>query len=174
MDAMKGAGELLRLARESARITQSELAKRAGTRQGAISAYETGKRDPTVGTLARLIEATGFELRLDMDPPSGSGSVISGSPLGQRLLSHRAEIRAVVEAHGGSNVRVFGSVARGDDRDGSDLDLLVELPDRTGLFTIGAIARDVERLVGADVDVVPEGALRPEYREAIVAEAIAL
>jgi uncharacterized protein len=71
-------------------------------------------------------------------------------------------------------VRVFGSVARGEATVDSDLDLLVDLPQRTGIFTIGAMARDVERLVGVTTDVVPSHALRSEVRERILEASISL
>ncbi len=56
------AGDLLRMARKKARLTQAELAERAGVAQSLISAYETGRRQPTVPTLERLLDAAGFQL----------------------------------------------------------------------------------------------------------------
>jgi uncharacterized protein len=63
---MSTAGALLRQARQSARMSQQELAGRAGVTQSVISAYESGHRQPAVPTLARLIQATGHELRLGL------------------------------------------------------------------------------------------------------------
>jgi transcriptional regulator with XRE-family HTH domain len=70
-------GSLIALARRRAGMTQAELAKRAGTSQPVISAYEHGRRDPSVGTLARLIAAAGERLQIaavatpasDIEPP---------------------------------------------------------------------------------------------------------
>ncbi|WP_420639717.1 helix-turn-helix domain-containing protein [Candidatus Poriferisocius sp.] len=64
-------GELLRVARQRSGLSQAALAARAGTSQPVISAYENGRRDPTTGTLRRLIAATGnrLELRLAPTPP---------------------------------------------------------------------------------------------------------
>jgi transcriptional regulator with XRE-family HTH domain len=62
-------GDLLRTVRRRRGLSQAELARRAGTSQPVISAYEHGRRDPTVGTLRRLIEATGERLQLGADLP---------------------------------------------------------------------------------------------------------
>ncbi|MGH8994357.1 MAG: helix-turn-helix domain-containing protein [Acidimicrobiia bacterium] len=62
------AGGLLRLARMEAGISQRELASRAGVPQSMIAAYERGRREPTLPTLLRLLEAAGFELRLHLTP----------------------------------------------------------------------------------------------------------
>jgi uncharacterized protein len=62
-------GALLRAARRRQGLSQAELARRAGTSQPVISAYERGRRDPTYGTLRRLVEATGERLHLDTSPP---------------------------------------------------------------------------------------------------------
>jgi transcriptional regulator with XRE-family HTH domain len=64
------AAEVLRRARQRQGITQRELANRAGTSQPVVSAYEHGRRDPSIGTLARLVAATGERLVVDLAPPS--------------------------------------------------------------------------------------------------------
>lgn len=63
------AGDLLRLARVKAGLTQAALAARAGVAQAAISAYENGHRQPTLPTLYRLLIAAGFELRMRLEAP---------------------------------------------------------------------------------------------------------
>jgi len=60
---------LIRMARRRAGLTQAELAARAATSQAAISAYESGRRSPSVETLSRVLEAAGFELRMRLAPP---------------------------------------------------------------------------------------------------------
>ena len=60
---------LIRMARRQAGMTQSELATRAKTSQAAISAYESGRRSPSVDTLSRVLEAAGFDLRMRLAPP---------------------------------------------------------------------------------------------------------
>jgi transcriptional regulator with XRE-family HTH domain len=64
------AAGLLRLARIKAGLTQQALADRAGIDQQVVSAYETGRREPTLPTLMRLIEAAGYELRFGLEPSS--------------------------------------------------------------------------------------------------------
>lgn len=63
------AGDLLRLARAKAGLTQAALAERAGVTQTLISAYENGRRQPTLPTLLRLLDAAGLELRTRLEPP---------------------------------------------------------------------------------------------------------
>lgn len=76
--------------------------------------------------------------------------------------------------HGARNVRVFGSVARGDDRPDSDLDLLVDVePDRT-LLDVIALEQDLQELLGRRVDVLTERGLSPYLQQRILAEAASL
>ena len=89
------------------------------------------------------------------------------------IESRRAEIRALAERHGFREVRVFGSMARGDadKKELSDVDLLVTLPaGRTGL-ALGALLMDVQELLGRRVDVVTEASLHPAFRERVLREA---
>ncbi|WP_106855180.1 nucleotidyltransferase family protein [Caballeronia novacaledonica] len=88
------------------------------------------------------------------------------------LQAHREEIRRVVEAHHASNARVFGSVARGEDTDESDLDLLIDPTPRTSLLDIGAIRHELRELLGVTADVLTPGALPDRTRNAIIAGAI--
>jgi transcriptional regulator with XRE-family HTH domain len=62
------AAGLIRLARTKAGLTQAELGKRAGVDQQVISAYETGRREPTMPTLTRLLAGAGFEMRIQLAP----------------------------------------------------------------------------------------------------------
>ena len=90
------------------------------------------------------------------------------------IESHRDEIRALAERHGFRDVRVFGSMARGDVNERSDVDLLVTLPPgKTGL-ALGALLMDVQDLLRRRVDVVTEGCLHPAFRDRILKEAQAL
>ena len=87
------------------------------------------------------------------------------------IESHRAEIRALAERHGYRDVRVFGSMARGDVDERSDVDLLVTLPPgKTGL-ALGALLMDVQELLGRRVDVVTERCLHPAFRDRVLKEA---
>ncbi len=84
---------------------------------------------------------------------------------------HRSEILAIAARHGVRDVRVFGSMARGDAGEAGDVDLLVSLPpQRTGL-SLGALLMDVQELLQRRVDVVTENSLHPALRERILLEA---
>ena len=87
------------------------------------------------------------------------------------IEQHRSEIRTIAERHGLRNVRVFGSMARGDATDASDVDLLVSLPpDRTGL-ALGGMLVDVQDLLHRRVEVVTERGLHPALRQRVLTEA---
>lgn len=87
------------------------------------------------------------------------------------LTLHRAAIRAVVGAHRVRNPRVFGSVLRGMDGEGSDLDLLVDPTPETTLLDIGAIRHELLALTGVSVDVLTPDALPESIRATVLAEA---
>ena len=87
------------------------------------------------------------------------------------IEAHRREILALAERRGIRDVRVFGSMARGDADETSDVDLLVTLPPgRTGL-ALGGLLMDVQRLLRRRVEVLTERALHPALRERILREA---
>lgn len=90
------------------------------------------------------------------------------------LRINRAAIRRVVEAHRARNVRVFGSVAKGDDTDDSDLDILIDPTPETTLFDIGAIRHELRVLLGVPVDVLTPMALPDKVRESVLANAVPL
>lgn len=85
-------------------------------------------------------------------------------PTGRVVAAHLDEMREILRRHGVSNVRIFGSVARGDDQRGSDLDLLVDFAPGTGLFTIAGIQAELERILGVEVDLVPAEGLKRRIR----------
>lgn len=62
------AGNLIKLARHDARLSQRELARRAGTSQATLSAYEAGRKSPSLDTLARIVRAAGQDLRIQLAP----------------------------------------------------------------------------------------------------------
>ena len=87
------------------------------------------------------------------------------------VQNRRDEILALAKRHGIHNVRVFGSMARGDADDASDVDLLVTLsPDKTGL-ALGGLLMDVQDLLQRRVDVVTEGGPHPALRDQVLKEA---
>ncbi|MEZ2370578.1 helix-turn-helix domain-containing protein [Arthrobacter sp. Y-9] len=130
--------------REAAGLSQAELARRSGVAQPNIAAYEAGRRKPSVDMVNRLRAAT---LPLPHDA----------------LADHRTDLVDLAHHYGLVNVRVFGSVARRDDRPGSDLDLLVTRPAGMGLLTLAKFADEAGELLGIEVDVVTDGGLPDDH-----------
>ena len=92
----------------------------------------------------------------------------------QILKDKREEILRIIARHGARNAQVFGSVARGEARPESDLDLLVKLDPGRSLLDLIAIKQDLEDLLGCEVDVVTEAAISPYLREQVLREAVSL
>jgi predicted nucleotidyltransferase len=89
----------------------------------------------------------------------------------ERLRGHRKDILRLAAKHGARNVRVFGSVARDEADENSDLDLLVDMePDRT-LLDLGGLQYDLEQLLGRKVDVLTEGGIYWLLKRRILKEA---
>ena len=164
-------GALVRLARLRAGLTQAELARRAATSQPAVARYESGVASPSVATLERLLRAAGERLELGSSPARPTN--LAG-PLSVRLRSRRTEVLDAARRAGARDVRVFGSVARGDEGPTSDIDLLVDYDPSAGLAPIIELADDLSRLLDAKVEVSPVAILKPSVRRTALAEAIAL
>lgn len=139
-----------------------------------VAAYESGTREPSLATLAALVEATGISLTLDLGPALPATTARTRGPIGHRLRRRRAAVLALAAKHGVSDIRIFGSVARGEERPSSDLDLLVHLPDGAGLFLLGRFKEDLEALLHVAVDVVPDDGVKPRVRANIDADLVAL
>jgi len=90
------------------------------------------------------------------------------------LHAKREEILSLAARHGASNVRIFGSAARGDAIDASDIDMLVDLQSGRSLFDLGALSEDLKTLLGCPVDIVTEKGLRSRIRNRVLQEAIPL
>ena len=90
------------------------------------------------------------------------------------LAAKREEILQIAARYGARNVRVFGSVARGEAGPNSDLDLLVQLAPGSSLLDLIAIKQDLEDLLDCEVDVVTEAAISPYIRERVLKEAVGL
>jgi predicted nucleotidyltransferase len=90
------------------------------------------------------------------------------------LRARREEILGSAAEHGASNVRVFGSMARGESDAASDVDLLVEMEPGRSLIDLVGLWQDLEDMLGTHVDVLSDGGVSPHLRERIYAEAISL
>jgi hypothetical protein len=170
----KSAGSVVRDARQRAGLSQSELARRAGVSQPVISAYESGRREPSVTMLTKLVEASGHRLLVDVAPLPGLCRGLPDTPMGRRLRRRRRAVIGACRRLGATNVRVFGSVARGEDTTSSDIDLLVDLDEDVGLVALAGLRRELRELLDAAVDVVPAVALKPVLQQQVMAEAIPL
>lgn len=145
--------ERIRRARHSAGLSQAEVARSAGTSQPAVNRYERGKAEPSAETLERILAACSGAKRAS-----------------KTLLAHRDEVIELLRRQGARTILVFGSVARGEDGAGSDVDLLVDHLDE-GAYAWGVpqAKEELERLLGVPVDIGEVGNLRPRVlHEALV------
>lgn len=95
-------------------------------------------------------------------------------PLRDLVEAHRGVIKAIVARHHGRSVAIFGSVARGDEGPGSDIDFLVEFEPYARPIEIPSIGVELEEALGAKVDVGTPASLRERLRDEVLAEAVAL
>lgn len=94
--------------------------------------------------------------------------------LHELLQTKREDILRTATYYGAYNLRVFGSVARGDADSQSDIDLLVDMEPGRSLFDLGGLLTDLRDMLGCDVDVVTEKGLRDRIRARVLKEAIPL
>ncbi len=90
------------------------------------------------------------------------------------LKEKREEVLRIAARHGARNIRVFGSVARGEAGPESDLDLLVEMEPGRSLLDMGGLLMDLQDLLGCRVDVVTEKGLRERIRDKVLKDAVPL
>lgn len=147
-------GEALRQRRRDAGLSQRQLALRSGVPQPNIAAYESGRRAPAVETLARLEQALSV-------------------PTLDRVRAVRDPILQAADLRRLSEVRVFGSVARGQAGARSDVDLLVHPAPEASIFDLAGFMAEVEELLGVGVDVLSDRGTGPAM-DRIRAEALAL
>jgi predicted nucleotidyltransferase len=92
----------------------------------------------------------------------------------QSIQTQREAILEIASRYGASDIRIFGSVARGDSTDSSDLDLIVRFEPGRSLLDHGGLVMDLRELLGSRVDVIDEEAMRPRFRQNVMKEAIPL
>lgn len=140
--------ERLRVRRAAAGMSQRELARVSGVKQPLIAAIETGTRQPSDAVRSALEDAIPVR-------PS------------QLLEFARDRVLAAVRAIGGRDVRVFGSVARREDRPDSDVDLLVAFPPEADIVTLLSLEEELSDLLTVPVDVVSAGSSGPALASAL-------
>jgi uncharacterized protein len=89
---------------------------------------------------------------------------MSSMSLREALTNQRTDLVAAARRHGATNLRLFGSVVRGEERADSDVDLLIDLAPERGFGDYLALVEDLERLIGRRVDLVIERSLSPFFR----------
>jgi uncharacterized protein len=90
------------------------------------------------------------------------------------ILEQRDEILEIAARYGAHNVRIFGSVARGEAGPESDVDFLVEMESGRSLFDLAGLLHDLKEFLNCEVDVVTEKGLRPRIKERVLEEAVPL
>ncbi len=161
----------IRELRVAAGLTQAQLARKASTSQPAIARYERGAASPSVATFERIIRATGNELQFSTQPAPAADL---SSQRAIKVRRERQMIRSIAGRHGATNVRIFGSVARGLDRAESDIDFLVDFDSAQGLMPITSMTVELEALLGEAVDVIPVDQLEGAFLAAALSEAVPL
>ena len=94
--------------------------------------------------------------------------------LGDTIREQREAILRIAARHGATDVRLIGSVARGEARPDSDVDLLVTWSEGTSLLNHAALMLELERLLGRKVDIASDGWVKPSVRNSVYRDAIAL
>ncbi|WP_323743240.1 helix-turn-helix domain-containing protein [Curtobacterium sp. VKM Ac-1395] len=149
------AAQLIRRARLDIGMSQDDLARSVDVPRSVVSAYEGGRAHPSSESLQRILRA----LRLRPSIP---------------LTLYADAIREAAGRFHLSNVRVFGSVLRGEDTEDSDIDLLVAMTDSVSLFDLGAFALAVEEITGFPVDLLTDDQTHDRHFAHVQAQAVPL
>lgn len=154
-----------------------------------LTEYQDARRDEDVARLRRVLalramvaEGTSqrqIALALGVSQPAVSQQLKFAPDLArmhpQVLLQAAAPVlKAIAEQHGYSNLAVFGSVARQQARQDSDIDLLVEAPARTSSFDFVRFKQLIEQVLGRQIDLIDYGGLKPKIDDDIRREAVLL
>ena len=136
-----------------------------------MARYENGPANPSTATLQRLTRAAGFEVQVRLVPAKSSDL---STDRARKLRRLRGEVVSLLEKAGASNPYIFGSVARGEDASGSDIDLLVDFDLDNGLLPIMRLNEELSLLLQEKVEVSPREILRPEVLVGALADAVPL
>lgn len=139
------AAELIRAARAKRGMSQRALAREADVPQSTVANVESGRHQPSVLMLERLLGAAGYRLETKL---------VNAIRPSQLLEQHRRDVADAFARHSVAQVWVFGSVARGDDGPDSDLDLLVEFTPDASFVDHVSLQGDLSAVLGCPVDVV--------------------
>ena len=134
-----------------------------------------GRSQPEVGRLLHrvdLVHAPGDVALAHGGPHAPTDAPAPETMLSRVLGRHRDAIVAAAARNGGTNVRVFGSVARGEDGPESDVDLLVDLDPGTGLLSLGRMEVELTELLGRPVDIIPARMIKPHVAATVQAVAL--
>lgn len=141
--------------RIAAGMTQSALARAASVPQPNLSAYENGRRSPSPEVIGRIATA------------------LRGRP-SVRVDRHRGDILSLLVQYHASHPRLVGSVARGEDRPDSDIDLLVDFSEEASFLDEVGLRRSLSDLLKVNVDVVASDTLRGAQRDRMLKDAVPL
>jgi predicted nucleotidyltransferase/DNA-binding XRE family transcriptional regulator len=164
-------GHVLTAARRRAGLTQAQLAEGIGTTQAAITRLERGRFRPAVGTLERLAAALGVTFEI-----GEQGLTVRTEPRRPATLAdlraRRDEILQVAAAEGARNLRVFGSVARGEAGAESDIDFVVDFEPGYSLMNVSGLQIGLEHVLDRKVHVVTLPSHASSIRERRMTERI--
>jgi uncharacterized protein len=155
-------------ARRAAGLSQSALADAIFLDRTAVSKIESGQRHVSSMELASIAKSLSRPIQSFFDEKAPVGDPLS------LVRRKRTAILRIARKHGARSIRVFGSAARGEATQESDIDFLVEMEPGRGLFAQAAMLLELQDLLGRDVDVVTVDGLRERIRERVLDEAMAV
>jgi predicted nucleotidyltransferase len=156
-------GALLRESRHRAGLSQGQIAQELGITQAYVSEMETGKDSLALRRLFAFMRVTGISLR---------GEFLDEAPVESVLAVDASALEDACRRYGIAELAVFGSVARGSAREGSDIDLLYTLAEGAHLgWEINDLSDELERILGRSVDLVSRNAVHPRMSADVLNDA---